>query len=1549
MRNYIKALNAAMIDTYKRQPGRIESDYSREHASMQSYHGREILELLQNADDEMNEDLPKEAYISFNNGFLRISNYGEPFSKDGITSLTISDLSPKRHKAGTYIGNKGTGFRSILGWTDEIYIHSGDLHVKFSEGYSQSIVDNLLGEGIEDKKYEAATLVFPEWIDQDDQESQYTTDIIIKTKADDSIAVDIETQLKSIDQNILLFLNKMDTLIIEMPEYHAKYSKHDDAGKVILSRCVNGEYTEATWQLFKKTGVTYDADAKKDKPYFIILAHRDIVPLSEDEQKLYSFFKTDVKFPYQFLLHATFLLNQDRNHLIKGSDANEDMMQTAAELMVEAAIKLAKKRVANYDIIKLLVEDEFYRSSDLDGYDFKGYLLTVAKTKPIYPNVNGKYVSNGDELVNDQYGMSKYLSGDKFWDLLKYADSDAETVSGFLNDTVKYSKYQYESICNSVAEWIDKKILKATTSRSKHSILREIAHTAGAFFQAYKADIESEGVEKLPYFFFDSDCEQIKSRYVYYSEGETSISKPPTCLSVQFLNADMQTVINRYFEENNWIHSIKDMSIMGLYPFSVDDLTKKCNEVIQKEYKKKLKKADNDLGLILRWLYRNQSNFSSSTVNLLLPSKNGELRESTSLYMGEEYHNDICERLFKERPGKLLADIVPYMEKRCNDKDIISFLGMLGVEPFPRIFKKAYSYNIKSIWPSAPIFEIDYVKTAVFDFNYPVALENRQYPDANAFYSDINQYSGRHEEIDQLEYILKECPTEVILDWISSDKQLKQRLFNDKHTELIKGEVEILAGNLRNPRKLLSEDYPYSYIYHVFHETPWVEFNGKRYKPCDCLIGFDNNVNLTPYLIGIEVSKLSKERKLPDKKRKAYIEILEALGAKNGFGKNGFPSFPLSKIYSVFLRLPDIAGSETLAKSLYRSVIEDGDYTEDELKQCSKRDEFLSLGKILSNNGYLPTSSVYYKADNRIGENALSHYNLLALGTRENSKVVEQILGVKRLTVKTSLVSEPVLHPDHISFANDLRDFFPLAFVYRYRAIKSPADLSEEANKMRAIKLVLCSYVNVRYNDQFDEVLQDYEFAIPEPNLVYIKAPEGVEIRHNNELSYAVADAINACLDISSESGKLAHLYETSDRIACLKHEIEDEDLIRRGIAAYRSGLKDRDKFIDALMTLTGKTNEEIKEYIDAIDFEKWTSEANLTKLREVLQQLSVSVTDYNDENPLQPIDLRPLYSSGIIRFKEQYRKHYESFWYKKFKACSLQEKLSYVDKIYEFDSISIPVLNTIEFDAQKEVLDALGIDGHKYRIDPNKECEKNKKTWIEIITSLYPDYADEGFIDNNENTSLLYFGEFDELKRRYAARFKDEDEITENQKDHPDDLPSTGVFVQAALTKPVEKYEKQNSVRSKTVGFSEKSNKQRVETGKSGERIVYNTLLQDKKYQEVTWVSEMAKTEGVNPAGSADYGYDIRTIDKDGNVQYIEVKSSERHLKDGISFYLSDREYEFAREHSSNYRLYYVDLSSDDEIPPIILLDDIFIDGELNRNKYSVLCEKYHISAQIE
>ena len=153
------------------------------------------------------------------------------------------------------------------------------------------------------------------------------------------------------------------------------------------------------------------------------------------------------------------------------------------------------------------------------------------------------------------------------------------------------------------------------------------------------------------------------------------------------------------------------------------------------------------------------------------------------------------------------------------------------------------------------------------------------------------------------------------------------------------------------------------------------------------------------------------------------------------------------------------------------------------------------------------------------------------------------------------------------------------------------------------------------------------------------------------------------------------------------------------------------------------------------------------------------------------------------------------------------------------------------------------------------------------------------------------------------------------------------------------------------STGFTRKSGARTEETGRLGERLVYEYLLKQKASGEilsVSWVSENAKKEKINPQGSAALGYDMEFLGKDEIRYYVEVKSSEGDLSQGIKFNISDFECNFAKEHEGAYFIYYVSGVRSKE-PQVSILNSFLLDGEINTDQYAVEAKtSYTIFANI-
>jgi len=205
----VKELLEKRWSLYKDYPERIQSDYSTEYKTVGEYHGREILELLQNCIDSMPGDCKFQ------------------------------------------IGTKGLGFRSLLNWCEKIKIFSGDLSVAFGMEEAAKFRESL---GLKQK---VAILSAPTIIEH--IESSYTTQIVLNLKK--PVIDDVKSQLMQIDERSMVFLPKIEELIIRTTDSERSYHKLEDTnGDVLVSATIDGVCTEYLWQVFKQERKTVSFD-----------------------------------------------------------------------------------------------------------------------------------------------------------------------------------------------------------------------------------------------------------------------------------------------------------------------------------------------------------------------------------------------------------------------------------------------------------------------------------------------------------------------------------------------------------------------------------------------------------------------------------------------------------------------------------------------------------------------------------------------------------------------------------------------------------------------------------------------------------------------------------------------------------------------------------------------------------------------------------------------------------------------------------------------------------------------------------------------------------------------------------------------------------------------------------------------------------------------------------------------------------------------------------------------------------------------------------------
>lgn len=1539
MREFIEEKVSKRINGYRNENELIGSEYARENELGRSYKGREVLELIQNAEDELSDEMPKEIYISFDGKTLSVANFGEPFTEEGITSLMYSNTSNKKNRKKKVIGNKGTGFRAILGWAEEIKIDSDDLHIKFSHRHAQEILKNEVYKGESmPKGKKAATLVFPEWCDEV-VETKYTTIISLTIKENEKVSDDIREQLSNLNGNLLLFLNRTEKLTINIEGNESCFEKQNiNDNRVRLIKTVDGKITYSKeWLLNKKDGIIGDEN------YAIVIAY-DMEGNMPDNPFIYTYFQTDVKFPFPVLLHADFNLNSDRNHLYKNDSSNKQILEDAAALLVDTSIKIYDRGVS-YNRIKFLIP----RSEldvELQKYGFIDMLKEKMKDAEIFPTVNSKYVVHSGNLKFYSSGIAKYLSGKEFSDLLMY--SDDANVDDLLEE-FSYSTYQYTEIASKIKKWVEN---RQVTDEN----IRKVAYTAIQFIDEFGGTWLFEHYKRqCPAFFYNLDRKLIPSgTSIFLIDENYVVTKPPVFANVEFLDPYMRNYFYKKLkdeDDSNTDVIIDKLGGLNVREYTSEELMDHINGVLKSRISAgKIKDARERWKTFIKWLWSNKKLFIDENVkvSMLFLNRNNELVDSDTLYYGAEYGNTVLEDLLGGvMPQNLVCNLREYIECDSNE-ELVEFLCLFGMNDLPQMH--TVKVSIHTGYGSDKCGE--YIRTVFANLTYPVILDNRDvFNDLDSFCRSVNHVDIKRTEIPMLEEILKNCKTSAILKWIQADSKLQNHLYSGFESSVMP--VEVIWDDRRTPRPLASLKRSYSYIHYLFNSIPWVDVDGKRYALTDCLLGLDSkDVDLSDYIVEPAISEYIMDINGPKGKiKKEYLSIFEKMQVKREFS-----DLPPSKIYSVLLYLPTIEESEQVARSFYNSLIDKSDieYSDKELL-CDEYSAYLSEGKILTNNGFQPVSDCYYLDGKDVCEKIAKRYNLICIPKKRSKRRIKRMLGVDQLILIGEIIGTPEIHEENSLFVSDLNQFKTLAFTYRMETV---SDYKEEARKFANININICTSILAAYKTEKDETAQeieldDYEYILDGVNTYYLKVPEYLtfrEMKHNMSLASAIANIFSSYLDVSEIVPRFRELYYVGnnvDRELLIQQEFEDDSVLKRAKESLNINEDNQEEFLSILTKLSEKTKSEFGKYIEKIDFENLLADYNVDVIIDIFRFAGIDVSDYNAEDPSIAIDFTAFYDKKVISRMPFFEDKYKITWFRKLEESTIEEKKQLVANFLQFDSISVRTENSIDFDVDKEIVQQLEIDIDAVDINLCALYRKNINTWKSRQVDLR--FVND-FINNPENMSLLYYSLFDILSEKYKEYCREtEPEMVDDGEEIINPEESYVVEVIHAKAKRGEKVRKKTHGRT-TTGFTQKTPKRDLErVGLAGEQIVYDYLIKDETNQLVHWVSENAKKMGVNPEGGAGFGYDIEYVDSDGQRKYIEVKSAKGGSESGIRFYMSDFEFDFGRKHAENYQIYYV-CNVKSAHPQILIFDDVFRNHDFNKKNYTIdISSEYIITAQAD
>ena len=1515
---YIDTLRKEYIENHKREQIREELIHENhvEKRDVIGYHGREILELLQNADDAYQKSIdqgnrPSDdliVEISYIDDCLKISNTGTFFDEDGIKAIVQGNNSPKK---GKYIGNKGTGFRSILNWASSVRIFSGEFAVEFSMSYAKEIFDTIketpqIAKQLKkEKNLYIPMLAVPKNIPHDRPIDRTTIELDVDPKKSQD-EYSVKKQLETIDLRILLFLPNISEISITTDDKHVVYqrSKSDSLietglswSDVTLSKVVDNEVEcYEQYKLFTKT-IVHAIKENEDDELFKDVQMAIAVPVKVEQaiEHLYSYFPLfDTDAPFNCVMHATYALGDHRNTLTP-SQINKtigkyqlDFLLSIADFLSNQDANIAQKILCpksyNNDSSKIFPVS-FSRLS-LEDYFVSG----VSKLK-IFETVNDELISISDSPKNIDQDFPSCFKGDSFKKLLRNVvneDSLIRLLTTKLNIDLTFKP---EELCNAInensKEWSVEDRVKVFIWWNSHGDTDNLPRLLKTRY----------GFEEERWLRSKEEC--------FFLEGDFDSLELPNWVNVTILADEEQRELVKQTEPRFKQISTEEVSIKSSIIRSI------CMQKIYPCLNFNYRDRSHALRLVnssvsdfnkaiefVKWIWKykiqpaKETTESAQKINCKFPSFDGDVMSQDKLYFGRVYGHPLSDCLFS------------------GDYKAFPSLDVFGIdssesEQFQNHFKK---FGV-----------LAYPKIELLDIEKPIDSYNeqmkRRIKDAGVFDGtssvDIVNIHYKVPYIKDLESILNNLTTQQVIQWILSDSRLTEYLTYADYPSSDKADVLYRGNSQHYDRNYYGSIC--NYILAIFRNTPWIFINGERKSPIEILDAYSyrNNVpfkRFLPVLTIDYVCEIASSLKVNIEDVKSVLSYFSFPKCVTDLSSESFYGLMLALQETDVLNKEDLS----LSKAVYR-IVEQADFNRD-FELSPNRDKYFKDGKLLvMYNGklqYWPAREALLPSTRIINKKM---FPIVEKGIRTNSKNFVRVFGCKEYSSDYEIIPNTAKISDlNIDFQGYFREFIKYT-----KAFSEKNDII--GSVVNKLKVTLVKSISIKENGEVSLIDINYTLLRKSVSDWYIVINEPSYDR--NRMSECIE---NIFANIANTSGfdvsKIGELFRTNDletRKFLIIKEFGSLDLINEDFGINHI----EENFNKTLKTLGKSLDEDFN-----IDFDEFSSLENAANIVRFFRSINVELDAFSDAGFVYPIDLRRYWKRQLENVIRDNRTLFMSYLYYKSESDVLLQK-NFVRTIREFERFAEdqPIPNTVFYDPMKELKEKFG-DWTTHVPYGISVVDRYADNFAKMNpTNLYQDE-----IGNDESAQvMIYFGE-EETFKQWLETQKNKDSMdpidfgTQVYERYKDVCPKKVALSYTERGTISNDNTLKNSFRGvHSMKKSYQRERKLKEIGNSGELLIYNYLCGEYGEDKVEAKSEAFVQLGIITAGQAMSGeYDMSYKVGDETI-YVEVKAGE-----GNRIYLSPSELAFAKDHADCYQVYYVTGLNTDK-PEFSILSDKFWEDE--------------------
>ncbi len=1529
------------------------------------YNGREILELLQNADDAYSEFLKEtqgdrqkvKVLVEYNGEHLVICNKGKPFDLNRVHVLCQGGFSNKEK----VIGCKGKGFRSLLNFSDNITIYSGELSFRFSREFADiqemTIADNSRVKAALKKGRKYPILFAPEDLSSLPFDKKgWDTIIDIKIFNDSNIRENIENQLDTFNAVSLLFLPNISSVEIKKIDdtiVYEKSSEGDDnvTHQFYVKKSLNGNPVPKESRLYyffeeinyvKKDGLRWSV-VPEDGDDVKLLHNAIAIPersknFNDTEGKLFSYFPIRKEYsPFYATLHSTFELDQYRDNLIAKNNDNDLNIFVSKKLLafyVETIKKyFAKKEFGNY-ATELLTPIDFYESaipgvaavikhkSFLTEYKLQRYYTSlIHEADMLLCSIDGSMLSMND--------APKYISGNEKLPQCLISESTSPELKKIVefDNSIAHSKnvLPFAKVVLKLTNYDEKLLIKSVRKTARPMASIERAKVTQWWSKNFKNSVHELGVLKdNEGKFIEDNTKCFFTATIKGTPGWANIciiSKEDEESLLSVFNVEIQ---ERKHEEPNPKRILKD--ILCISDQSNPD---QVVEDVNKSVTNRTQSIE-----FVQWLYKffNDGKIQNTTRekikkmdNLIFPTKTS-FQSIDLIYLGSDYGNILGDAIC---PNLGLAPIAKYTDFINEDfswemEEALDFFTDLNIVKLPKLTSCEITAEHNK-----------YLKTIKTE-----GIHN--FGSWNTKLSKIRQVKTI--------YRLQTNPlkTEDVIRWFFNNSDIKNAVFE----EFTKSE---LVYNLHRSSGIKTRNYSEkipSFMHWFFRTTPWLFVKGGLRCPENCVLD--------------DIKEENWFQEISEEYPSADIEpLLKKLGVVSDLIS--------SKAADFYKKIIEMSTSKNKAESakLYRKIADPAnndslkgivDYTGPEYK------EFERNGLVWASNRegkeeFHKATDTYYTSSAVL--NFSNKFIMKTPSRQGKADIFTKIFCVKEFKEeKIEVISAEDADERNTSFEADLRDFIPYFLICRSNINESIISDFRNLTIRLVKKIKLKTFIDEGepQKELIIDTLNPYTVVKQSPSnwLIYI-----VESKYDK---IKTADALKTILYVvlKSPAADLLNLCDTFFPLGkdYCKKQIEEKGYTIGEVEQIAQKINSRNDYVEKIKTAYPDVNcdDEMVKLIRRIDFGQQRNNRNSRQLVELAKKLGkdipeiaeaigveLSISNYNKDKLQILLETN---ENRIIYFIVEY-----------LKDKSIEERVSIEEhqKSLEQWANSFEAPNTISFDPKEELKRHLAT----YNFDESTLCPSMTDIYASNKTQLLERYND-GDVNISFDSSLLYYNidwniEEDPIIQELKKLLFDL-KVSEQPPKQEEVKRMEGVEFKTDDIPPSSYVYKGGSGRG-SGAYSGKSERVGQANGDLAEYEVYNWIVEKKiknvldalgdysaDDDHIKWRSGAAHRLKQLKANDS-LGYDMEVYGNEGDkVLYIEVKSS---VGQECSFFMSENERLAAEKHQENYAIIFVGGVSTDHKTirfignPLITSSSETEEGKA-KGKFIFTSLKYHVDYKI-